>query len=363
MSANDVFAPTFKVEVNGTDLAADVSKNIMTVEVTIEPSAMDHCSMTLANPFPDLRWTHTSDAKLFAEGSSVRIEMGYVDRRQLMFDGEITAISPSFPESGPPTVQIEGLSRLHWLVRDSKLRTFENVTDSDIASQVGTGVNLTVQADTTQTKYPYILQDNKTDLAFLLERARRIRFEVLVQGKTLLFRKAQEGQPKSYTLVWGNPQQGVAGTNVLPLRSFAPRLSPRGVPAAVVVRGQDPATGAAIKERAGAGDEDSTQGGSMTAAQLNSTAFSVQPELVLTDPPVTSTAEAAERAHAEFNRLARKLLTGRGVSIGIPDLRSGDVVELDGIGRFSGPYYVTTATHRIGGSGYETSFGVERMAI
>jgi phage protein D len=362
MTAPELFAPAFRVQVNGSNLAADVSKNIVSVEVTTAPSKIDHCSLVLANAFPDLRWTHTSDADLFAEGASVRIEMGYVDNTQMMFDGEITTVAPSFPESGGPTVRIEGLSRLHWLDRGTKLRTFRDVTDSDIVQRIGTEANFTVRADNTQTKHPYIAQCNQTDLAFLRERSREVRYELLAQGKTLVFRKAQEGQGKRYTLVWGSPQKGLSGSDVLPLRSFRPHLNPRRAPSAVTVRGQNPASGEAIAERAGAGDEDASMGGT-TAAQLNSKAFNAQPEVVITDRPVASEAEALDWARSEFNRRARKLIMGSGTSIGVPDLQSGVVVELDGLGRFSGPYYVTEATHRISSGGYETTFEVERSSV
>src|SRR6266852_5892362 len=102
----DYFAPAFRVEVNGANLAADISKNIQHVSVVSEPNTMDTFSISLVNQYPKLRWTHTSDADLFQEGSVVSIAMGYVDDLEPMIEGEITQISPSFPENGSPTITI-----------------------------------------------------------------------------------------------------------------------------------------------------------------------------------------------------------------------------------------------------------------
>ena len=350
----ELFAPAIEVEVEGSGLPADVLKNILDVEVSTQPSAIDHFSLTLANHFPELRWTHTKDAKLFEEGSSVRIKLGYVNKVETVFDGEITSVSPSFPESGPSTVRVEGLSRLHWLDRGTKLRTFQDMTDKDIFEKVAGDENLTPQSEATPTKHRYLAQTNLTDFRFLLARARWLRFELLADGKNVIFRKAKEGQSKTYALVWGNPQEGLQpDADVLPLRSFSPALNAREPVASVVVRGQDSATGEAIEERASSGDEDASMGGSETAADVQSKSFKTNPEVVISDQPVASREEARELARSEYNRRARRLVTGRGASIGIPDLRSGNVVELRGIGRFSGLYYVTSVIHRVGLSGYE----------
>jgi len=58
------------------------------------------------------------------------------------------------------------------------------VTDKQIAEKIAQDLGLRPDAEDTKTKHPYVIQYNQTDLAFLVERARRIRFEVLVQGKT-----------------------------------------------------------------------------------------------------------------------------------------------------------------------------------
>ena len=80
--------------------------------------------------------------------------------------------------------------------------------------------------------------------------------------------------------------------------------------------------------------------------------------------PITSQEEADELAREIFNSRALELVTGSGSTIGIPDLRAGQVVELLGVGdRFDGEYYLTQTTHTIGSQGYRMNFSVRRNAV
>src|SRR5262245_35888676 len=102
------FAPAFEVQVNGVGLKAGVAAAVTSLSVTTEPDTLDHCALTLANPYPQMRWTHEPrDADVFREGNGVTIAVGYGKQLTQVFDGEITAISPTFPEAGTPTVRIE----------------------------------------------------------------------------------------------------------------------------------------------------------------------------------------------------------------------------------------------------------------
>ena len=65
----------------------------------------------------------------------------------------------------------------------------------------------------------------------------------------------------------------------------------------------------------------------------------------------------------QLERQAMSYITGRGSCNGNPDLMARMVIELKGLGRrFSGKYYITSATHTISTSGYRTDFEVKRNA-
>jgi phage protein D len=361
----DYFAPAFRVEINGTNLAADVSKNIQQVSVVSEPNTMDTFSLTLVNEYPRLRWTHTSDASLFAQGSEVTIAMGYVDDLQELIDGEITQISPSFPENGTPVINIDGHTRMHWLHGSKTTRTFQSMTDKQIVEKIAQEAGLQTQADETDVQHDYIMQANQTDLEFIRDRAAKIHFEVLVKGKTLIFRKSNEVSTTIYTFVWGHTQAAFgAGPKTLPLKSFSTTMNALKPPGKVEVRASDVTNKTQFVSHAGPGDETSTMLGSKLGSQVAAAAFHKPRQLVQVGIPFASQAETDQHAKALFNNLGLNFVTGNASTIGVPDIRSGSVVELQGLGpSFSGQYYIDTATHTMGATGYQTNFTVKRNSI
>lgn len=344
------FAPSFTIEINGSGLAADISKYIQQVAVTSESNSMDSVSLTVANPYPEMRWTHRQeDVNLFAIGNGITIKMGYVDEEQPMFAGDITSVSAQFPEGGAPALNVQGHNRLHRLTRRRRSQTFRERTDKQIVETMADEHGLTAEvADTEATRivHPDVTQPNQTDLEFLLERARRINFELLVEDRTLIFRPAQSDDSPVAVLEWGKN-----------LRNFSPTMNARGQVNQVTVRGYDP-----VAKREIVGQFIAPGGGGQSGAEVAQQAFGSGEE-ERGNQPIASQEEADQRAQAIYNERARRFLTGSGATIGLPVLRLGKVVELRGLGLFNGTYRLTRVTHTIGSGGYDTSFSGEWFAL
>ena len=73
--------------------------------------------------------------------------------------------------------------------------------------------------------------------------------------------------------------------------------------------------------------------------------------------------QAEQIAQAIYDRLAMEFLTGTGTSFGVPGLRAGRVVELQGLGSFNGRYYVTRSRHSLTDRGYTTAFSVRSDSV
>ncbi|HEX3094539.1 MAG TPA: contractile injection system protein, VgrG/Pvc8 family [Candidatus Angelobacter sp.] len=338
--------------------------NIQQVQIVSKPDTIDTFSFTITNAMPNMRWTHTSDDELFTEAKSVKIYMGYVDDLRKMIEGEITQIRPEFPADAVPTVTVEGHSLLHRLQGDNKTRTFQNVTDKQIVDQLARDAGLEVDAEDPDIQYEYVIQPNQTDLDFLRDRARRLHFEILVQDRKLIFRKSQENQTKTFTLLWAEIQKSVsAGPGTLPLKSCSLQMNTLTPPTNVEVRSYDPKSKKAFVSRAGSADQTSKMGGSQTGADVSAT-FQRQRRHVHVSTPFASQQECDQHARAAYNNDAMDLITGSAATIGAPDLCSGQVVELRGVGRrFDGTYLVDEATHSIGSDGYQTSLNLKRNAV
>jgi phage protein D len=357
------FAPSFRIDVNGSRLASDVSKNITQVQVVTMPDTLDTFSFTLVNTLPTMRWTHSDDARLFLPGHSVTISMGYVDDMHEMVGGEITQVSPTFPDGGVPTVTIEGHSRMHRLLGNTTC-TYQKTNAKEIAELIGKSAGLQVKADPVDVKQEYAIQANQSDFDYLKKLAESVHFEVLVQNKTLIFRKSPEAQPTAFTFIWyGSQESFTSGPDTFPLRSFSPRMNAMVQPTKVEHRSWDMKSKKAMVSCATSADQTDLMCGTLSGADFFATAFGMQRNVVNVTHPFATQDEGNRRAVSDFYRRALGFIGGTAQTIGVPRLRAGQKIELKGLGQiFDGCYLIDEATHSIGESGYGTSFTVKRNA-
>jgi phage protein D len=344
-------APSFKILIGGQELPVEASLDVLDVKVSAYVEGASAFTIKFNN-----RDSYTQDLKyidgdLLVEGAKVEIKVGYVDQLKSLIAGEVTAIEPEFSENEAPALKIHGYDLLHRFRRGRKTRSFTKMKDSEIAEKIARELQLRAEAEDTQITHDYVLQSNQTDIDFLLERARRIRYEVVIKDKTLHFRKAANNKGKVITLEFG-----------LTLKSFYPRLNTLGQVSEVLVQGWDPKTKKAIAGKAREGDEISKMQGAKLGAAISENAFAAA-QTIIVDHPIFSEGEANQIAIGKFNEMTVGFITGEGAAIGNADITAGEVIELKGLGqRFSGLYYVTSATHIVNAQGYNTKFTVARNA-
>lgn len=352
MPGTETLAPEFGIRINGSDLPLKARSDVIMLAVHQDVTAPGMFTLRL------ITWDITAieitwaDDELFAVGNEVEIQMGYVDDLHTLMVGEITGLEPEFCADEVPMLTVRGYDRRHRLLRGRKTRSFTQVKDSDIASQIATNAELKAQATDTGVTLDYVLQHNQTDLEFLQDRARRIGYEVVVENKTLQFRPRQHTGSEVLTL-----------DRERELVEFYPRLTTLNQVGAVAVRGWNPRDKQAIVGQAASGDESTRMGGSTIGPAAVDAAFGGT-DTASVDRPVFSQAEADQIARGRFDELALAYITGEGSCIGRTDLRAGILIGIEGLGRrFSGPYYVTSSTHSYAPErGYRTAFTVRRNA-
>lgn len=354
------YAPQFSVTVNGSELAADISQNVQQITVVRNvDSSNDTCTLTIANAAPEMRWTHTDDARLFWIGSEILVAMGYVDDLKEVMVGVITKVSATFPNSGMPTIGVTASSKVQKLNGDQKTRTFAGKTVKEIVEEIGKDAGLDVQADDPGITYDYKIQPNQTDFQFLRAIADFLHYELLVVDDTLYFRKAKESDDEVYTFVWSPTGVYSAPENTLPLRSFDPSADAlKQQYTQTQTRGYDPKTKQPIIGRASSGDV-SKMGGSQGGGESRQSALGSHEKTDVTTH-VSSQAAAEDHSNATQAKSGQNFVVGKAHSIGVPDLKPGVVVYLEGLGLFSGRYYVGSVTHTIGANGYTTDFDAQR---
>jgi len=358
MATNSSWAPDFLVTINGQDLEARDETKVVEVSVDDRVDAAQFFFIRLALVDAAVAKSDWIDDQLLREGGKVCIKMGYAGRPlRTMIEGEITAVQSHFSSRRPESLVLQGFDRLHRLRRGMKSRTYQRMTDWEIARKIADEHGLKLQGDPTSTKFEHVYQNNLSDMDFLLDRAARIDYEVTAANTTLYFGKSREARTKVTTLEWGEP-------GAQELISVALRLTTANQASDIVVRGWNPKEKREIVGRGKVGDETTRMDGSQTGGDLATGAFG-QAHTVVVDHPVGSVSEADALARARFNQLSLQLIVGDGVCMGSPEVRAGEVIELKGLGRrFSGLYYVVGSKHTCGRQtgGYLTEFSVSRNA-
>jgi len=348
----DAVIASLEIQINGTRLPPEAEADLFHLEVMeeLDTPSMFVLSLNAGDPATgEIKWT---DERLFSVGAEVKIKAGFRAPLPELMVGEVTGLEPEYPARGPLLLTVRGFDRLHRLVRGRKSRTFQHMKDSDIAGQIAGDWNLTPKVDDTAVTYEHVFQHNQTDLEFLLLRARRIGYEVKVEGRSLIFRAPQENRAKQVTLTYGEE-----------ILEFFGRLSSATQVSETRVQGWDPKRKEAVTGRASSGDERSLMGGRETGVALAQRVLGLA-ALVTVDDPVFSLEEAEAMARGSLNRSAFSLVTGEVTCMGNPQIRAGTVVELRGLGqRFNGLYYVVGCTHAISARrGYSTTLNVRRSA-
>jgi len=317
-------------------------------EVVVDTSLYLPDMFTLRLYDRDLSWV---DDKLLDIGKVVDItvvtdeEKGGV--RGTLIKGEITALEPNFSAAGDSTMLVRGYDRSHRLHRGCKTRTFLKKKDSEIASQLAREAGLTPQVDATTVTYDYVLQNNQTNMEFLLARAERIGYQVFAADGKLYFKKGD------FSLGDGPELAYAEG-----LRSFQPCWTVSGQADKVTVRGWDAKAKKAVSSQK-ASNARLNQGGMTKSGGATAKAAFSAAEAVVTNRPVSTPDEATAVATGLSNDISREFVQAEGVCGGDPRVKAGWKVTIQKVGkRFSGKYFVTSATHIYSAERYQTRFSM-----
>ncbi len=340
----------------------------------VSDAFMDDLTELVANSdlhLPGMFSLRLDDSQLTWSGGSLlalgkAVEISAQARKQgnekgdvaVVFKGEITALEPEFGDGGQAWLTVRGYDKGHRLHRGKKTRTFLKMTDGDVVKKIAGEVGLSPDVDTTPITYPYILQNNQTNMEFLQERARRIGYWFFVDGVkgNLCFKKASAPDSGSGPeLTWGEN-----------LYSFAPRLSVVHQADKVKVFGWDRKTKAVITADIAPTAPSNQAGQSGTGGDAAKTAFGGSAEAIVVSEPVLSVDDATAMAEALGQQISRNYLWAEGKCQGNPKVQAGAVVTVvlksgdqqKTLGKFGGKYLVTSATHVYDGTQYATEFTI-----
>ena len=352
--APGLFAARSRIDIGGSQSAAlsDALQALLVEETT---DGVARCEATFANWGPRSGGVGVIflDRSLVEFGKAVKISMGAGDASGVVFDGRVMAIEGRYLRDRSPEVVVLAEDRLQDLRMTRRTRTFENLSDSEVARQIASAHGLQATVNISGPTHKVLAQVNQSDLAFLRERARAADAEVWVEGASLHVESRTRRSGAEVELAYN-------GT----LFEFAVTADLSGQVSGFTVAGWDVSGKEAASARATESAISGELNGGDSGSSILGSAFGTRDQQIVHDLPASNDAARA-LAESYYRRAARRFVRGSGIAEGNAKIRVGATVKLSVLGAmFDGKYYVTRARHLFDPKqGYRTMFDVERPAI
>jgi uncharacterized protein len=290
-----------------------------------------------------LRNDHHKHTKDRNPAQAVEIKAGGATegaQKASVFKGEIVGIEPSYKAQGDSRVVIRCFNKMHRMIRGKKSKTYQNMSDQDIVSQIVGDHGLSAECGSDpKITHEHVYQHNQTDLEFIRVRGARLGFAVWCEDTKLYFDAPKTDQDSGIELKIEEAAEHH-------LKAFHARVSAANVVNKVTVRGWDPKKKEEIVgEATAAGSRLGSTNASSAAGELGSAVtFTV-------DHPIYSVAEAQAIAKSKLGEHMMSYLTGEAECRGHGAYKPGIVVKVTVNAdtpddRFNGKYLVTGVTHK-----------------
>lgn len=338
------------ISIDGTE-SSTLAGGLLGLRVRTDVHGLSNCEAEFGNwgPKGDASDFLFFDRQLLDFGKELKIMLGTT----ALFVGKITALEARYPEGNSPSLVVLAEDQFQDLRMTRRTRSFADVSDSDVFSQIAGDHGLTPDVGVTGPTYKVLAQVNQSDLAFMRERARALDAELWVTDSKLSVqpRSSRGGSP--VTLTYGKE-----------LREFRVLADLAEQATSFEVTGWDVSGKQALNEQADDSVVSSELKGGDSGPSILKSAFGDRKDALANSVPQTSD-EAHARAEAVLKRRARRFLVGRGTSETKPELQVGATVTLAGVGPlFEGDFYLA-ATEVVfdGAKGLRTELELERPGL
>jgi phage protein D len=349
------YAPAFEIKLDGRNIEKidpALKKSINSIIITKAIGQSDHIKVEIQDYMEAGKFTWM-DNKVFDMGKKINAAVGYTGKMTHKAEAHIQEISTAFTSGLAPTITIEGSHKgFTQLAKKTKTAVYKKKKDSDIVKKIASEVGLRPSVDNTKLTFELKVKRGKTDnLTFIKTLvSQNTQFEFFITEGKLYFRKAAINKKPVTKLKWGEHL-----VNFSPTANLSKMIT--GVIALASLKKKT------IKVKVGAGKEKKVESKKKLGSQLAKKHIGENIEYI-TDQPVDSKEELKELAMARLGAKTAEFVTAEASTVGIPELKPGVCVQLEGLGKkFSGKYYITKTVHTIDGSGYKVNFSVRSNVL
>jgi uncharacterized protein len=348
-------APVFKVD---GELKGDLARDVTYLRIEEATDGLKTLVLRLIAEGP--RPNEKEEGQLYLDGDSIdfgksiEVSIGPTDSARIVFKGVISGIEAEFISGVVPSVTVFAEDALMNLRMTRRMKTYEDVSDAEIAEAIGGEHGLSVDANADGPTHKVVQQWNQSDLAFLRERARLIQAELWFADDTLHFTTRGNRTATTVTLV--------LGYDLIEAQLRADLAHQRTT---VSISGYDAVNREGISEESGSEAIDQEISGGRTGVAVLRQAFGERASYRVRANPIVAE-EARAWARAEMLRRARNFVTVSGITSGTADLVVGSRITLQNVGGpFTGDgYYATRVCHTYDlTEGFRTHFDAERPTV
>lgn len=290
------------------------------------------------------------------EQSTFKVSFGWTNPG-IKSHGTFVVQRPKFKylsRQSPLTVEIIGYGEAVKLGATERREVYKKQRDSDIARKIAARYGFAASVENTNPVHDQVIQANESDYKFLAKRAKLYGYYLFVEEGVLHFHLPRP-QSSGILLTCLEPGQSNVSNFAVHSRTFMRGLSLR-------LTQLDPLTKDEIEERSSE-EEDSVQKHLEFKNWKNLVTIPGvgQPEKFITNEGHEQTKPLLKRQIDRMAQSTRYAIAGAGTAIGLETLRANQFIQIEGIGRSSGRYYITKATHQLSAeTGHKVHFEVVR---
>jgi phage protein D len=331
--------------------SATLTGGLLRLRVRSDVHGLSNCEAEFGNwgPKGDASDYLFFDRSVLDFGKELKVKLGTA----VLFTGKISALEARYPNGNSPSLVVLAEDRFQDLRMTRRTRTFAEVSDSDVFSQIAGDHGLTPSVGVSGPTHRVLAQVNQSDLAFMRERARALDAELWISGSTLNVQPRSARGGTTVKLTYGNELR-----ELRVLADLATQTT------SFEITGWDVSGKQAVKEQADDSVVGSELAGGDSGPSILKLAFGDRKDALANAVPLTS-AEAHARAEAMLKHRARRFLVGHGVAETKAELQVGATVTLAGLGPlFDGDFYLA-ATEIVfdGAQGMRTELEIERPGL
>lgn len=329
--------PAMKIKVNGQDVITGMNLHIAELSVVASLKAAGYAVMKIDSGYEHEQTAFKKDIKdKFKPGTVVSVELGYLSSTETVFKGYVAMLGIECSDRIYLVVTLMDARRL--MITSGKKHVLHDVKNYSDAFQtvIDKYKSLcTATKDDTKDQLEQPISQISSDYDFITkELTRKGNREFFIFADKAYYRKADGKKSPVMTLKYGRELNEL-------------NVDYEYLDTKIKVSGYDQEKETAVFYE------------KSVKSSISQTSVMTTPEYIVADEDADTSEKAQNRAEALARQELRRVCTGRGTTIGLPELVPGRYVAIEGIDPLiDKTYYLQEVKHSITEDGFFTEFEI-----